>query len=134
MVIVMIENLLYHYHYLYLFSLLNKVNNVNQDLLVQVKIKLLRNYFDGMIVLLIDDILDFDVKNDDENMDLLMMIHLVNKQNRLLEDQSQYLKLEDDLHLPRKKKRKKFFYKKLICKFTRRRGNRCNGRLDPFIL
>ncbi len=89
MVIVMIENLLYHYHYLYLFSLLNKVNNVNQDLLVQVKIKLLRNYFDGMIVLLIDDILDFDVKNDDENMDLLMMIHLVNKQNRLLEGQSQ---------------------------------------------
>jgi hypothetical protein len=33
--------------------------------------------------------LDFDVKNDDENMDLLMMIHLVNKQNRLLEGQSQ---------------------------------------------
>jgi hypothetical protein len=39
---------------------LNKVNNVNQNLQVQVKIKLLKNYFDGMVALLIDDKLDFD--------------------------------------------------------------------------
>ncbi len=60
MMVIGIENLLYHYHYLYVFSLLNKVNNVNQDLQVKLKIMLLKNYFDGMIVLLIDDKLDFD--------------------------------------------------------------------------
>ncbi len=67
---------------------------------------LLKNYFDGMIVLLIDDKLDFDEQND-ENMDLLMMIHSVNKQDQLPEDLQQ-LKFEDDRHLPRKKYEKDF--------------------------
>jgi hypothetical protein len=57
MMVIGIENSLYHYHYLYWILLLDMVNNVNQDFQVQAKIQLLRYYyyFDGMIDLQIDD-------------------------------------------------------------------------------
>jgi hypothetical protein len=60
MMVIESENSLYHYHYLQLFSLLDKVNNVNQDFQVQVKIMLLTKYFDVMIVLVMDDRFGFD--------------------------------------------------------------------------
>jgi hypothetical protein len=66
-----------------------------------------------------------------------MMIHLVNNQDQQSEDQLQQPMLENDLHLPRENIIIFFFLykrKERMIFFTKCRGNRANGRLDPFIL